>query len=138
MQIVWCTYGVSSIMLILSVLTEAKKFDVTKWYGLGVVLIFLTAVCTIYSCVETSMFLYYLYCCIGMFPFPVWVLFDLQLIISRKQRRIDVKDYYYAVFQVYVDIAELFVSGLYHLFIRIRMRCSTTANAMEKENTVYV
>lgn len=103
-------------MIILSVLTEAEKFDVTRWFGVLVVLLFLTAICTIFSIVETSMFLNNLYCCIGMLPFPLWVLLDTQLIIARKRRQIDVTDYCYVVFQVKVDITDL----LYNLILYIR------------------
>lgn len=125
-QIIWCTYGVSSIMLILSVLTEAKKLDITRWYGVAVILVFLTSVCTVYSCVETSLFLYYLHCCIGMLPFPVWVLFDTQLIMTRKRRQIDVKDYCYAVLQVYIDITDLLCNIILNLFLYIRKLCNTS------------
>lgn len=106
-------------MLLLSVLTESTKFDVTRWCGIPVIFLSIIAVCGVFSVVESSMFLNYFYCGLGTFPFPLWILLDMQLIISRKRKQIDINDYFYAVLQVYVDITDL----VHNFIFKIIKRC---------------
>lgn len=64
-----------------------------------------------------------------MLPFPLWVLFDIQLIISRKRRQIDIKDYCYAVLQVYIDITDLSYNMIHDFVLYIKKRRNMIVNA---------
>lgn len=109
-QIIWCTYGVSLVFLILSIMSVSKKYDVTRWCGILVIILVLVTVCGLFVLVEPSKILYFLYCALAVMPFPMWALFDIYLIFDRKRRKIKIKDYCYAALQVHVDLPYLVYS----------------------------
>lgn len=118
-----CSNTDPSIVLMAALMTAAITISVTAYAyktesdftimgGLYFILSAALLMLLIFSIFTNNKFLHILLCVCGVCLYGLYIIYDTQIIVGKHEFKLDIDDYIYASFLLYVDIVNLFLYSL--------------------------
>jgi FtsH-binding integral membrane protein len=93
----------------LTIYACTTKTDFTVFNSLLFVAALVLLLLGIFVMFTQNKVLHIIYCCLGVFIYSIYLIYDTQLLIGNKENALDVEDYILGAMMLYLDIINLFI-----------------------------
>ena len=101
-----------AIVVFLTIYAMTTKTDITTQGSILFLLLAVSLCLIVFNIFLRFKFLYVIICCISVFIFGIYIIYDTQLILGKKNEILKVDDYILGSFLIYTDIISLFLNIL--------------------------
>jgi len=108
-SVVFAVLATAFLVLALTFYAMTTKSDFTGMGGYlftGLIVLFIFGIFTMFLHIPM---MHSIYCCLGIFLFSCYLIYDTQMIMGNKELAIGIDDYVFAALQLYLDIIQLFI-----------------------------
>jgi FtsH-binding integral membrane protein len=88
------------------------KKDFTVYNSLLFIAVIILMLLGLFVMLTQNKILHIIYCCIGVFIYSIYLIYDTQLLMGNKENALEIEDYILGALMLYVDIIQLFINLL--------------------------